>query len=360
MIWTANNPYNALPLLPPESELETKAVLKACITSRAALAELNQTAKLLPNQNLLINLLAILEAQGSSEIENIVTTTNKLFQYAQEESDADPMTKEALNYRRALFNGFKSLGELPLSTRTAVDICTTLKNCEMDIRKQMGTALKNQTTDEIIYTPPDGEDRVRSLLKNWETFLHEDDTDGYDPLVKLALLHYQFEAIHPFTDGNGRTGRILNILYLVEKELLTLPILYLSRFIVMNKSEYYRLLLSVTTEEQWVPWVLFMLKAVEETSKWTKNKISEITDLIEKTVLYIKEQEPKIYSRELVELLFKQPYCRISNLVDQDIAQRQTASNYLKKLCDIGVLKEHVDGREKLFINTKLLDLMRE
>ena len=231
MSWNAEHPYDELPLLPPEEELENKNILKACIRARAALAELNQAGKLLPNQGLLVNLLPVLEAQGSSEIENIVTTTDRLFQYAQEEDDADPMTKEALSYRRALFNGFKSLGRLPLSTRTAVDICTTLKNCNMDIRKQLGTALQNTITGEVIYTPPTGEERIRVLLKNWEDFLHAD--DDYDPLVKLAVLHYQFEAIHPFTDGNGRTGRILNILYLIEKELLSLPILYLSRFVLV-------------------------------------------------------------------------------------------------------------------------------
>lgn len=357
MSWTAEKPYDDLPLLPPQEELETKNVLKACITARAALAELNQAGKLLPNQGLLINLLPILEAQGSSEIENIVTTTDKLFQFAQEESEADPMTKEALNYRRALYNGFKSLERLPLSTRTAIDICTTLKNCSMDIRKQLGTVLRNSVSGEVIYTPPVGEERIRALLKNWEDFLHAE--DDYDPLVKLAVLHYQFEAIHPFTDGNGRTGRVLNILFLIEKKLLILPILYLSRFIVMNRSDYYRLLLEVTTKGNWEPWILFMLKVVEETSIWTKNKVSDITTLIEDTATYIREKEPKVYSRELVELLFEQPYCRISNLIEAGIAKRQTASSYLQKLCDIGVLTQHVDGREKLFVNVKLLDLMR-
>lgn len=358
MNWIAEQPYNELPLLPPQKELETKSVLKNCIAARSALAELNQAGKLLPNQGLLINLLPILEAQGSSEIENIVTTTDKLFQYSVEEGNADPMTKEALSYRRALYNGFISLNKLPLSSRTAMDICSTLKGREMDIRKQLGTALRNSTTGEVIYTPPAGEEIIRALLKNWEDFLHAD--DELDPLVKLAVLNYQFEAIHPFIDGNGRTGRILNILYLIEKELLTLPILYLSRYIVMNKQKYYQLLLQVTSNHQWEEWILFMLKAVEETSIWTKNKIEAITVLMEETVQHIKEEAPKVYSYELVNLLFEQPYCRITNLVEKNIAQRQTASNYLQKLCDIGVLTEYMEGREKLFINGKLLDLMRQ
>ncbi|OYQ79000.1 addiction module protein [Wohlfahrtiimonas chitiniclastica] len=357
MTWIANKPYNNLPLLPPNVDLETKEVLKACIKARSALAELNQAGKLLPNQGLLINLLPILEAQGSSEIENIVTTTDKLFQYADEENNADPMTKEALSYRRALYNGFQSLKDIPLCSRTAMDVCSTLKNSNMDVRKQLGTALRNSSNGEVIYTPPAGEETIRNLLRNWENFLHG--SDDLDPLVKLAVLHYQFEAIHPFIDGNGRTGRILNILYLIEKELLTLPILYLSRYIVMNKNDYYRLLLDVTTKGQWESWILFMLRAVEDTSIWTKNKIAAVTSLIEETAQYIKEKEPKIYSYELVNILFEQPYCRISNLVDKDIAKRQTASTYLQKLCDLGVLTEYADGRDKLFINTKLIELMK-
>lgn len=358
MTWIADQPYNDLPLLPPNEEVETITVLKRCITARAALAELNQAGKLLPNQGLLINLLPILEAQGSSEIENIVTTTDKLFQYAVEESNADPMTKEALSYRRALYNGFISLKDVPLSSRTAIEICSTMKGTNMNVRKQMGTALRNSTTGDVIYTPPAGEEKIRSLLKNWEDFLHAE--DDLDPLVKLAILHYQFEAIHPFIDGNGRTGRILNILYLIEKELLTLPILYLSRYIVMHKSDYYRLLRNVTENRDWESWILFMLQTIEETSTWTKEKIAAITMLMEETIRFIQEREPKIYTRELVEILFEQPYCRISNLVDKGIAKRQTASTYLQKLCDIGVLTEHTEGREKLFINRRLLELMSE
>lgn len=357
MTWIADSPFNDLPLLPPDLDVETKEVLKACIQARSSLAELNQAGKLLPNQGLLINLLPILEAQGSSEIENIVTTTDKLFQYADEENQADPMTKEALSYRKALYNGYQSLSTLPLCTRTAMEVCSTLKGSTMDVRKQLGTALRNSMSGDVIYTPPAGEEVIRGLLKNWEDFLHGD--DDLDPLVKLAILHYQFEAIHPFIDGNGRTGRILNILYLIEKDLLTLPILYLSRYIVMHKNDYYRLLLEVTTKNQWENWILFILKAVEETSLWTKNKITAVTELMEQTATYIKAQAPKVYSHELVTILFEQPYCRISNLVDSGIAQRQTASNYLQALCDINVLTAHTDGREKLFINTKLLELMR-
>jgi Fic family protein len=209
MTWQADRPYNDLPPLPPATEFESIAVLKACIPARAALAELKQAGELLPNQELLINLLPLLEAQGSSEIENIVTTTDRLFQYAEEDSQADPMTKEALRYRTALRQGFEELVRKPLCTNTALEICSTIKSAQMDIRKVPGTALSNQATGKLIYTPPVGEEVIRTLLSNWERFLHADET--IDPLIKMAIAHYQFEAIHPFTDGNGRTGRILNI-----------------------------------------------------------------------------------------------------------------------------------------------------
>lgn len=356
MNWQANQPYNQLPLLPPASEIETLAVLRACIPARAALAELKQAGELLPNQGLLINLLPLLEAQGSSEIENIVTTTDKLFQFAQEDSMADPATKEALRYRTALFSGFKALAKRPLCTNTALDICSTIKEVQMDIRKVPGTSLTNQTTGETIYTPPVGETVIRDLLSNWEQFLHNE--DGLDPLIKMAMAHYQFEAIHPFIDGNGRTGRILNILYLIEQQLLSLPILYLSRYIVQNKQDYYRLLLNVTSHQNWQPWIIFMLKAVEETSRWTTAKIAAVRQLMEDTTSYVQQHLPKIYSYELIQLIFEQPYCRISALVERDVAKRQTASVYLKQLCDIGVLNEISFGKEKLFVHPKLVRLM--
>jgi len=356
MRWNPSIPYNNLPTLPPQADVETKTVLKQCISSRAALAELNQSAKLIPNQGMLINTLPLLEAQSSSEIENIVTTTDKLFQYAQEEHQADATTKEALRYRTALFTGFKELVKKPLSTNTCIAICSQLKGQEMQIRKVPGTALANDKTGEIIYTPPAGEDAIRVLLSNWEQFIHNQ--QGLDPLIRMAMAHYQFEAIHPFVDGNGRTGRVINSLYLIQEGLLTLPILYLSRYIIQNKAEYYRLLLDVTQNHSWEEWIIFILKGIEKTSHWTTNKIQTITLLSEHTREFVKDQLPKIYSYELVDLIFEQPYCRISNLVDKDIAKRQTASNYLKQLCEIGVLNEIEVGREKIFIHPTLIQLL--
>lgn len=359
MNWFADQPYNQLPPLPPELEsIETKPILKACIRARAALAELKQAGELLPNQEILINLLPLLEAKDSSEIENIVTTTDRLFQYSQEEIGADDDTKEALRYRTALHQGFVQLAQKPLCSATAIEICSTLKHIDMDIRKVPDTVIGNQATKEIIYTPPVGENTIRDLLTNWENFLHAE--DDIDPLIKMAISHYQFEAIHPFYDGNGRTGRILNVLYLIEQNLLTLPILYLSRYIVQNKQDYYRLLNRVTSEQHWEPWLLFMLNGVEQTSTWTCGKITATKKLIEITTDYIRTQLPKIYTYELVQLIFAQPYCRISNLVEKGIAKRQTASSYLKQLTQIGILKEVTIGKEKLFVHPKLMKLMIE
>lgn len=354
--WHPEQPYNQLPALPPVQELETRPVLKACIEARSALAELKQAAELIPNQAMLINTIPLLEAKDSSEIENIVTTTDQLFQYAQGYDNADPATKEALRYRTALHQGFQSLKTRPLCTATAVDVCRTLKGVDMDIRRTPGTQLANDRTGEVVYSPPEGEARLRAMLANWERFLHNQ-TD-LDPLVRMAVGHYQFEAIHPFADGNGRTGRVLNILYLIQEELLNLPILYLSHHVIANKADYYRLLLGVTREGAWEPWLLFMLQAVADTSKWTTGKIAAIRALAEHTTEYVRTRLPKIYSRELVDVIFEQPYCRIGNLVDKGIAQRQAASRYLHDLVSMGVLREVPFGKEKLFIHPKLMQLL--
>jgi Fic family protein len=229
----------------------------------------------------------------------------------------------------------------------------------MDVRKTPGTKLQNNVTGAVIYTPPEGTDRLRDLLANWEHFLHGP-SDELDPLIRMAVGHYQFEAIHPFTDGNGRTGRVLNSLYLIEQGLLTLPILYLSRYIIAHKADYYRLLQAVTRDQAWEEWILYILKGVEETSQWTIAKIAALRALEDHTRQYVQQELPKIYSHELVATLFVQPYCRISNLVDKGIAKRQTASTYLKQLVEAGVLSERQAGKEKLFIHPKLLKLLRQ
>ena len=353
--WSPEIPFNELSLLPPAVDLETKAILKSCIKARAALAELKQAAELIPNQGVLINTLPLLEAQASSEIENIVTTTDQLFQFREDDDNADAATKEALRYSRSLLEGFRSLLQRPLTTRTAEEICSQIKGIQMQIRRVPGTALARQT-GEIIYTPPMGEDLLRSLLANWERFLHE--VTDLDPLIRMAVAHYQFEAIHPFTDGNGRTGRVLNSLFFISQDLLTLPILYLSRYMIQHKSDYYRLLQDVTRNSNWEDWVLFMLKGVEETSNWTVTKIAAIRKLQVETVDHVRKSAPGIYSHELLNLIFEMPYCRIQNVIERDIAKRETASRYLKELVKIRVLTERAFGREKLFVHPKLMALL--
>ncbi len=351
-------PYNTLPDLPPAgAQIETTEVLKKCIKARVALAELKQAAELIPNSAVLVNAIPLLEARASSEIENIVTTTDKLFEYADINEDrADAATKEALRYRTALYEGSKMVQRGMLTTDMAIQVCSTIKGQELDIRSESGTRLKNRATGKVIYTPPEGQKLLQAKLDNWADFMHR--RTEFDPLVRLAVQHYQFEAIHPFADGNGRTGRILNILFLVQHGLLNSPILYLSRYIISHKAAYYRLLQNVTSEQEWIPWIMFILEGVEDTCSWTTDKIKAIRELMEHTAEYVQAKLPKIYTWELVELLFKQPYCRISNLVNSGVAKRQTASVYLKQLCDTGILKEIKSGRENIFVHPKYIELL--
>ncbi len=356
MTFDPTRPHNALSDLPPAADIESKRLLKACIQARTALAELKSAGALIPNQSVLINAIPMLEAQASSEIENIVTTSDKLFRYAQDEQSADPATKEALNYRAALKLGFHSLAQRPLSTNTAVQICTRLHQTDMDIRRLPGTALKNAATGDVVYTPPEGEALLRQKLANWERFIH--DAVDVDPVIRMAVAHYQFEAIHPFLDGNGRTGRVLNLLMLVEQGLLDQPVLYLSRAILRRRADYYRLLLAVTRDGAWEDWIDFMLDAVTQTAQWTTAKVRAIVQLHDNAMAFARKHAPKIHSRELIDALFVQPYCRIPNLVDAGIAKRQTASVYLKQLVDIGMLEESQDGREKLFVHPNFIRLL--
>ena len=351
-------PYNDLPDLPPPTDLvESTTILKHCINARVALAELKQAAELIPNSAVLVNALPLLEARASSEIENIVTTADKLFEYMDIADDsADAATKEALRYRSALYEGTKMVQRGMLTTDMAMQICSTIKGRELDLRSESGTTLKNRMTGDIIYTPPIGQKLLQAKLDNWADFMHRN--TEIDPLIRMAIQHYQFEAIHPFSDGNGRTGRILNILFLVEHGLLDSPILYLSRYVINNKAAYYRLLQNVTSEQSWEPWIMFILDGVEETCTWTTDKIKAIRELMEHTAEFVQSRLPKIYTWELVEQLFKQPYCRINNLVNAGGAKRQTASVYLKPLCDVGVLKEIKSGRENIFVHPKYIELL--
>ncbi len=359
MTFEPGRPFNNLPDLPPTSETETRVILRSCIAARTALAELRISGKFIQNQAMLLNSIPLLEAQASSEIENIVTTTGRLFCYANDTvGRADPATKEALRCHTALSRGFEMLKRRPVSTAIAVEVCRTIKGVDLDIRKTPGTALMNEATDEVVYTPPEGEDILRNKLSNWERYIHE--TEEVDPLIRLAVMHYQFEAIHPFVDGNGRTGRVLNLLYLVDKGLLDIPVLYLSRHITRNRAVYYRYLLEVTTRQEWETWILFMLDAVRATAEWTSSKVHAIRELLDETTTAVRQKMPKIHSRELVELIFVNPCCRIGDVVEAGIARRQTAAVYLKALVAEGLLEEIKVGRENLYINLPLLALLSE
>ena len=359
MPYDSSKPYNDLPLLPPKVEIESKAILKACVGASAALSALKTAGSLIPNQSVLINSIPLLEAQASSAIENIVTTTDKLFRFQGGVDDnTDPATREAFRYRTALRQGFEHIKERPLNTATCVKICQTIKGTTIDIRNTPDTQLRNQLTGEVIYTPPQGESVIRDKLAIWEKFAHE--AVEIEPLVRMAVMHYQFEAIHPFIDGNGRTGRVLNLLFLVQQGLLDLPVLYLSRYIMKNKAAYYALLRDVTVNEAWEPWILYMLTAVTETATWTTAKIRAIRLLSENTAKDFQAGAPKIYTRELTELIFVQPYCRISTLVKANIAARHAASEYINRMVELGLLEQvQGKGREKVFVNPRFLAVLK-
>ena len=358
MSYSPDKPHNYLPPLPPEVDIETPAVLKSAIGANRALAELKGKSESLPNPAMLVNSIVLQEAKSSSEIENIVTTNDKLFTaLSAEDSSVDPQTKEVLRYRQALWKGVERLKEGSLSTDLFIDLMQTIKETNEGVRSDAGTVIANPNSRKIIYWPPEGEELIRNLLVNLEHYIHTD--DGVDPLIKMAVGHYQFEAIHPFEDGNGRTGRLINILYLMEKELLNQPVLYLSDAIIRQKQAYYRLLRGVTEKGDWEPWILFMLDAVESTSRQTMERIGQIINLLNETLEHARETLPdRVYSKELIELLFEQPYCKVKHLVDRGIAKRQTAADYLRELEDAGILKSKQVGRENLFLNVGLYELL--
>ena len=359
MTFDPKQPYNELPPLPPKADVETRAVLKQAIAASRALAELKGHGGVIPNQAMLVNSLVLQEAKASSEIENIITTNDALFRAMAAGSGAeDPATKEVLRYREALWQGYHRVRK---GTQLNADLFTDLARAITDdprgLRDRPGTVIGNRHTREIIYTPPEGERIIRKMLNGLETFLY--DRGGLDPLIRLALAHYQFEAIHPFFDGNGRTGRIINILFLVASELLDLPVLYLSRQIIDDKPRYYRLLRAVTENGDWEAWVLYMLEAVEDTSRLTVRQILAIRALLDETLQTAKTQLPaRVYSKELIELIFRQPYTKGQFVVDAGIAERKTAAEYLQELEQIGVLKSQKVGKENLYLNVGLYELL--
>jgi Fic family protein len=361
MTFDPKKPYNDLPLLPPNQALnDSPLLLKEAIKAHRELAELKGVANLLPNQGVLLQALNLQEAKFSSEIENIVTTNDKLYKFLDNEDSkyVDPQTKEVLSYKNALWYAYEEISKKNrlLSPALFEEIAQIVTGNSSGLRKLPGTKLENPRTKEVVYTPPEGKDKLESKLTNLENFLYT--YEDWDPLIKLAILHYQFEAIHPFYDGNGRTGRILNVLYLVEKGLIDLPIIYLSGYIIENKSHYYELLLGVSSKQNWEAWVLYLLKGVTQTAKKTREKIVAIKKLIDETAKEVKEKCPKIYSKDLVEVLFLSPYCKIRLLEDYNIAKRQAASEYLKELERQGFLESEKVGRDLYFLNRPFLELL--
>lgn len=353
-------PYNELPLLPPVEELESKEILKATITAHKALARLEGSLSNLPNPSILLDSIGLQEAKVSSEIENIITTHDELYQYAvAERSVGNTATKEVLHYKKALWFGYEQVkaNEL-LTTNLFTRLVQIIKENQTGIRTTPGTQIINDKTRNIIYTPPVGEDVIRTKLKNLEAFLNINE-DELDPLVKMAVAHYQFEAIHPFGDGNGRTGRIINILYLVQQKLLSIPVLYLSRYILEHRTDYYQLLREVTEEGNWQRWILYMIHALEETSKLTLFKIDEIKDAMTSMGEAIKKELPGIYSKDLVEVLFQRPYSKRQFLQEAGIVKVKTAGTYLASLEEKGFLRSVELGKEKLYLNMQFLEILK-
>lgn len=355
-------PYLTLDKLPPNrEEVETIKVLRQVSKAATALAELKGIAKTIPNQEMLVNAIVLQEAKDSSEIENIITTQDELYKaLTVKNTNITPETKEVVNYRRAIFVGFDIIQKNGLlKVNDIVTIQQELVENAAGVRSTPGTVLKNDKTGEVVYTPPQDKQEILELLSNFIVHYNQNEQD-LNPLINLAILHYQFESIHPFYDGNGRTGRILNILYLILNGLIEIPILYLSSYIIQNKPEYYRLLNQTNKTSRWEEWILFMLKAVESTSIQTIERIGLIRNLLEKTLVKVQKESPKIYQKELVELLFEQPYSKIEFVVNRLKVERKAASRYLKELENIGVLKSYKVGRETLYINKELIEILKK
>lgn len=350
-------PYNQLLDLPPKIEIESNAVLKKAIKANKYLAELKGTCLRLPNPDLLINTVILQESKDSSEIENIVTTQDALYKAVLSPFEQMPSeTREVLNYKNAIYSGLEAMQQNGLlKASVAITIMQKIKNTTAGLRKLDGTRLAHPKTKKVIYSPPEP-DHIPQKIKAWEEFMNLE--DSLDPLVKMALMHYQFEAIHPFADGNGRTGRILNVLYLVNQGLLTNPVLYHSSYIIQHKSDYYRCLREVTEKGAWEAWIIFMLDAVSETSIQTLQMIERMLEIKDTTLEIVKGLGQKVPAYELNELLFSYPYIKIKVLEDHGVAKRQTASQYLQKLEEEGVLKSVKSGREVYYINHQLIDLL--
>jgi len=362
-----NRPYNNLPILPPDDEIvESREVLKALIKANKALAELKGIAKKLPNQSMLVNTIILREAKASTEIENIFTTDDELYQsFTISESEHKNNTKEVLRYRQALWKGYNDIVVRQAITIDAlISIYREIKQVNDGIRPpQTETVIlkrgSGRLLGEVIYTPPRGVQVIKEKLNNLLEYINDDVKYPYDPLLKIAVSHYQFEAIHPFRDGNGRTGRVLSILQMIQKHLLDVPILYLSAYIIREKEEYYELLKNVTAHRNWSQWIIYMLKAIEETSRYTISKIEEIDRLFTRTKELINTRYPSI-RKEFIEKLFEQPYISPKKLLDNNMKSLNTAKKYLIQLEDMGVLTSKKIGKEVVYLNVDLFNILSE
>lgn len=349
-------PFN-LPPLPPRVNLRNERFVGFLLKTRTELGELNGFSYSLPNPMLLLSPAIIKESVASSNIENINTTVEKVLQMQLfPESEQRKPDKEVLRYREAVYWGYEQLKKLPISTRLVLGIKNKLIPAENNGYRKLQNAISNSATGKILYTPPPASE-ISRLMNNWEKFIHMD--DNIDTLVKCAIAHYQFEAIHPLTDGNGRTGRILMVLYLIENKLLSLPILYISGYINNNRSEYYRLLRRVSSHDEWNEFIIFLLKGFYSQAKDTKEVLLKLINLLQSSKDEIKQKHKKIYSSDLVEALFAYPIITPVNLGKRLDVNYRTASRYLNELVKGRILRDSRIGKYHLFINKPLLDLLR-
>lgn len=361
MAYNRNHPFNDLPPLPPaQVNLEAPEILRQLALASRYLGELNGLCATLPDPQLLINTIVLQESKDSSAIENIVTTQDELYKAATEQETTNHAVKEVLSYRQALYAGLAKMKAQKglLVTNTMIEIVQTIKQNKAGIRNAPGTALKNAINGEVMYTPPCCEVVIREKLAALEQFINDPQVSQSDPLIKMALVHYQFEAIHPFADGNGRTGRIINGLYLVQQQLLSQPVLYLSSYIINHKTEYYQLLRGVTENNNWHDWIMYMLTALRDTAVLTTQKIRSMLALKEELEQLMKQILGASFSYPLLQLMFALPYLKIELIEKKKIAHRQTASVWLKKLTDAKVLNSQKIGRTTYYINYRLMDLM--
>jgi len=345
--------------LPLEKDIETKKVLRKLSSAHRALAELKGIATSIPNENILINTLGLQEAKDSSAIENIITTHDELYKAELSLSSLESLdAKEVQNYIAALKKGFELISNKTILTNNnIIKIQSVLEKNNAGFRKVPGTVIKNVTTGETIYSPPQDYNTIKRLMTNLEKFINDESLSDCDPIVKMAVIHYQFESIHPFYDGNGRTGRIINVLYLVMKDLLNLPIFYLSNYIIEHKPEYYKLLQEVRITNDWENWLLYIIDAVDQTAKETIVIIGKIKELM---LLYKRliRDNYKFYSQDLLNNLFQHPYTKIE-FIERDLGvSRITAANYLNKLAEDNLLIKEKFGNKNYYINKKLFDIL--